>query len=129
MGGDADIDNFLIATRSNLQDLGAAVVQLKAKAVRQLFEQTFVTGDVGVNAKAFDGLDKLTDPAQSISMGANGATLTLAGSASPSSSPPWRTTADATPSARGASTRRPRRRWTRQRSPDRRGRPDASGRP
>src|SRR5256712_9491015 len=43
MGGDADIDNFLLATRSNLQDLQAAVVQLKAKAVRQLFEQTFIT--------------------------------------------------------------------------------------
>lgn len=77
MGGDADIDNFLLATRSNLQDLEAAVVQLKAKAVRQLFEQTFITGDVAVNAKAFDGLDKLTDPAQSISMGVNGGSLTL----------------------------------------------------
>src|SRR5213596_3761333 len=53
MGGDADIDNFLLATRSNLQDLEAAVVQLKAKAVRQLFEQTFITGDVSVNAKAW----------------------------------------------------------------------------
>src|SRR3989304_895159 len=42
MGGDADIDNFLIATRSNLQALEAAVVQLKAKAVQQLFEDPFV---------------------------------------------------------------------------------------
>ena len=41
MGGDADIDNFLIATRSNIQDLEAAVLQLKAKAVRQLFEIGF----------------------------------------------------------------------------------------
>src|SRR3972149_2752934 len=72
MGGDADIDNFLIATRSNLQDLEAAVVELKAKAVRQLFEQTFVTGDATANPKSFDGLDKVVDPAQSLSMGANG---------------------------------------------------------
>src|SRR3989338_3016295 len=35
LGGDADVDNFLRATRSNLQDLEAAVVQLKAKAVQQ----------------------------------------------------------------------------------------------
>ena len=77
MGGYADIDNFLIATRSNLQDLEAAVVQLKAKAVRQLFETTFVTGDVAVNAKSFDGLDKLCDPTQAISMGVNGAALNL----------------------------------------------------
>ena len=77
MGGDADIDNFLIATRSNLQDLEAAVVELKAKAVRQLFEQTFVTGDATTNPKSFDGLDKVVDPAQSPSMGANGGSLTL----------------------------------------------------
>lgn len=77
MGGDADIDNFLIATRSNLQDLESAVVQLKAKAVQQLFEQTFVTGDATANPKSFDGLDELTDPAQSLSMGANGGSLTL----------------------------------------------------
>src|SRR3990172_7135006 len=77
MGGDADIDNFLIATRSNLQDLEAAVVELKAKAVRQLFEQTFVTGDATTNPKSFDGLDKVVDPAQSLSMGANGGSLTL----------------------------------------------------
>src|SRR3990172_2430644 len=72
MGGDADIDNFLIATRSNIQDLESAVVELKAKAVRQLFEQTFVTGDATANPKSFDGLDKVIDPAQSLSMGANG---------------------------------------------------------
>ena len=77
MGGDADIDNFLIATRSNLQDLEAAVVELKAKAVRQLFEQTFVTGDATANPKSFDGLDKVVDPTQSLSMGANGGSLTL----------------------------------------------------
>lgn len=77
MGGDADIDNFLLATRSNLQDLETAVVQLKAKAVRQLFEQTFVTGDATADPKSFDGLDKLCDPGQSLSMGVNGASLTL----------------------------------------------------
>ncbi len=77
MGGDADIDNFLIATRSNLQDLQSAVVQLKAKSVQQLFEQTFITGDATTNPKEFDGLDELTDPSQELSMGANGGSLTL----------------------------------------------------
>ncbi len=77
LGGDADIDNFLRATRSNLQDLEAAVVQLKAKAVQQAFDDTFITGDTAVNANAFDGLDKLTTGAQAVTMGANGATLTL----------------------------------------------------
>ena len=82
MGGDADVDNFLKATRSNLQDLEAAVVELKAKALRDKFEETFIYGDSSANAKQFDGLMKLIDTAtasdQIIAMGATGATLTLA---------------------------------------------------
>ena len=77
MGGDADIDNFLIATRSNVQDLEAAVVELKAKAVRTLFEDTFITGDETLNPKEYDGLDQLTDPSQELTMGVNGGSLTL----------------------------------------------------
>jgi len=77
VGGDADIDNFLLSTRSNVQDLEAAVVQLKAKAVQQKFEDTFVNGDTSVDAKSFDGIDKLCDAGQTVSMGTNGATLTL----------------------------------------------------
>jgi HK97 family phage major capsid protein len=77
VGGDADIDNFLLSTRSNVQDLEAAVVQLKAKAVQQKFEDTFVNGDTGVDAKSFDGIDKLCDAGQTVSMGTNGGTLTL----------------------------------------------------
>src|SRR3972149_861590 len=76
MGGDADIDNFLIATRSNLQDLESAVVQLKGKAVQQLFEQTLITGDATINPKEFDGLDQLIDPSQELSLGVNGGSPT-----------------------------------------------------
>lgn len=78
MGGDADIDNFLKSTRSDVQDLEAAVVQLKATAVRNLFEDTFINGSVSSNALSFDGIDALATGGQSISMGTNGATLTLA---------------------------------------------------
>jgi len=82
MGGDADVDNFLKTTRSNIQDLEAAVVELKAKAVKDKFEETFIYGDITVNAKQFDGLRKLIDTAtagdQVIAMGDTGATLTLA---------------------------------------------------
>ena len=77
LGGDADVDNYLKATRSNLQDLEAAVVQLKAKAVRAKFEDTFVNGDTASDAKSFDGIDKLSTADQTVSMGANGGTLTL----------------------------------------------------
>ncbi len=81
MGGDADVDNFLKATRSNVQDMEAAVIELKAKALRDKFEDTFIYGDSGENAKQFDGLKELIDTAtasdQVIAMGASGATLTL----------------------------------------------------
>jgi len=81
MGGDADVDNFLKATRSNIQDLEAAVVELKAKALRDKFEETFIYGDLITNAKQFDGLRKLinttTASSQVIAMDGTGATLTL----------------------------------------------------
>ncbi len=81
MGGDADVDNFLKATRSNIQDLEAAVVELKAKALKDKFEETFIYGDSATSAKQFDGLRKLIDTTtpspQLIAMGATGATLTL----------------------------------------------------
>jgi len=81
MGGDADIDNFLKSTRSNIQDLEAAVIELKAKALRQKFEDTFIYGNSTVNTKQFDGLKKLINTGsagpQVIAMGDTGATLTL----------------------------------------------------
>lgn len=82
MGGDADVDNFLKATRSNIQDLEASVVELKAKALRNKFEDTFIYGDSGVNSKQFDGLRKLINTGsaggQVVAAAATGATLTLA---------------------------------------------------
>ena len=82
MGGDADVDNFLKATRSNIQDLEAAVIEIKAKALKDKFEETFIYGNSSVNAKQFDGLRKLIDTStagsQVIAAGGTGAVLTLA---------------------------------------------------
>jgi HK97 family phage major capsid protein len=58
LGGDADVDNFLKATRSNIQDLEAAVIELKAKALRNEFENTFLNGDSSQDANQPDGLYK-----------------------------------------------------------------------
>jgi HK97 family phage major capsid protein len=77
VGGDADIDNFLLTTRSNVQDLQSAVISLKAKAVQRKFEDTFINGDTGVDAKSFYGIDKLVTGGQVATMGTNGATLSL----------------------------------------------------
>jgi len=82
MGGDADVDNFLKSTRSNVQDLETAVVELKAKALQDKFEEILIYGDATTNPKQFDGLRKLIDTTsasdQVIAMGDTGATLTLA---------------------------------------------------
>jgi hypothetical protein len=78
LGGDADVDNFLKTTRSNIQDLEAAVVQLKSRAVQSLFDDTFVNGDSSDDENAFDGIDLLCEAGQTVSMGANGAALDLA---------------------------------------------------
>ena len=77
LGGDADVDNYVARTRSNVQDIEAAIVELKAKAVQQQFDATFVDGDTSTDAKAFNGLDALCTSGQTIAMGANGARLTL----------------------------------------------------
>jgi len=39
------VDNFLKSTRSNVQDLEAACIELAAKAVRNEFENVFLNGD------------------------------------------------------------------------------------
>jgi hypothetical protein len=58
LGVDADVDNFLKSTRSNVQDLEAACIELAAKSVRQEFENVFLNGDTGTEANQFDGLHK-----------------------------------------------------------------------
>jgi hypothetical protein len=70
LGGDADVDSYIATTRSNVQDIEAAVLELKAKAVAHEFEDEFVYGDTAVDAKGFDGLHKLIGSgAQQVNMG------------------------------------------------------------
>lgn len=76
LGGDADVDQYLATTRSNVQDLEAAVVELKAKAVRNEFEDVFINGD-GTSNK-FVGLRSTMPSGQLVTAGTNGAALTLA---------------------------------------------------
>jgi hypothetical protein len=82
LGGDADVDNYIKRTRSNVQDIEAAIIELKAKSLRHEFERGFVYGDTAVSTKQFDGLAKCINTAvasdQVIAAGATGATLTLA---------------------------------------------------
>jgi hypothetical protein len=79
LGGDADVDNFIQRTLSNIQDQRAVQVAKKAKAVRNRFESSFVTGSVVADPNSFNGVGALiTNANQIVTAGANGAALTLA---------------------------------------------------
>jgi Phage capsid family len=77
LGGDADVDNFLAATYANVNDIEAEIIASRAKAVAHKFSTAFFVGDSAVDTKSFDGIKKLTPVSQTISMGTNGASLTL----------------------------------------------------
>jgi hypothetical protein len=81
LGGDADVDNYIKKTRSNIQDIEAAIIELKAKSLRHEFERVFVYGNAASAPKEFNGLAALINTgsasAQLIAMGAAGATLAL----------------------------------------------------
>lgn len=73
MGGDADVDRFIVQTRGNLNDQRAVQTRMKVKAASYLYQDTFFNGDVSVNSKAFDGLKKRLTGAQVLAAGTNGA--------------------------------------------------------
>lgn len=58
LGGDADVDKFIVQTRSNLNEQRAIHTHMKIKAASVYFSDQFFNGDVMVNPKGFDGLRK-----------------------------------------------------------------------
>lgn len=81
LGGDADVDTFIQATRGNLTDQIETQVRLKVKAAALKFQDAFFNGDVAVDANSFDGLKKRTTGGQIIAAGTNGANVVGAGGA------------------------------------------------
>lgn len=77
LGGDADVDNFIQRTRSNVTDQRAIQTQLKAKSVARKFEEAFIAGDASSDPNSFDGLRVLVPTAQTLAAGAAGGALTL----------------------------------------------------
>jgi HK97 family phage major capsid protein len=72
LGGDADVDKFIVATGSQLNDQKALQTAAKVKAVSYKFQDTFINGDVAVDPKGFDGLKKRLTGAQVIDAATNG---------------------------------------------------------
>jgi len=61
LGGDADVDNYLKATRSDVNDLKQEVIEAKVKAVKYEFMDSFYYGHTTLDAKGFNGLHKLIE--------------------------------------------------------------------
>lgn len=81
LGGDADVDNFIIKTRSNVNDQKSTQTALKVKAAAYKFQETFINGDVAVDVNSFDGLKKRLTGAQVITAATNGLPVVGADSA------------------------------------------------
>ena len=72
LGGDADVDKFIVQTRGNLNDQRATQTAMKVKAASYKFQDTFFNGDVAVDPKGFDGLRTRLTGAQVVDTAANG---------------------------------------------------------
>jgi hypothetical protein len=86
MGGDADVDRFIVQTRGNLNDQRAVQTRLKVKASSYRFQDAFFNNDVaagGEAAKGFDGLKKRLTGAQVIAGGTNGINVVGNGTTDP----------------------------------------------
>jgi hypothetical protein len=71
LGGDADVDRFLIKTQSGqIADLRAAATASKAKAVRLKFMDCFINGD-GTN-DTFEGIEEAITSGQEVTTGEAG---------------------------------------------------------
>lgn len=59
LGGDVDLDKFIVATRSNVNDIRAVQTAMKAKAIANTYATKFFTGDPSTSDnKEFKGLAK-----------------------------------------------------------------------
>jgi hypothetical protein len=71
IGGDVELDRFIIQTLSNVNDQVAIQIMEKAKAMANTFTLNFFKGSKATNAKSFDGLDvRLAGTAQEITSAA-----------------------------------------------------------
>ena len=75
LGGDADVDRFIVQTRGNLNDQRAVQTRMKVKSAAYKFQDHFFNGDTAVDPKGFDGLKKRLTGAQVVSSGTNGAAI------------------------------------------------------
>lgn len=69
LGGDADVDSFLVKTGGQLADLRAEQTAMKVKSAAFKFQDAFFNGDTAVDANSFDGLRKRVTGSQVVDAG------------------------------------------------------------
>ncbi|MGW6920844.1 major capsid protein [Streptomyces sp. NPDC054950] len=72
LGGDADVDRFIVQTRGNLNDQRAVQTRMKVKAASYFFQDKFINGDTAVDTNGFDGLKKRLTGSQVLAAATNG---------------------------------------------------------
>ena len=72
LGGDADVDRYIVVTRGNINDNRAIQTNMKTKAITYKFQDSFINGSTGVDANSFNGLKTRITGGQVITAGANG---------------------------------------------------------
>ena len=72
LGGDADLDNFIQQTRSNVKDQRAEQTAMKVKALSYAYQDSFFNGDNDTNNKSFNGLKKRLAGKQVLDADTNG---------------------------------------------------------
>jgi len=73
--GDAEVDELIQTTRSNINDQKAVQIMSKAKSVARQYANTLINGDGTGNT--FEGLMSLVAAGQTVSAGVDGAPLTF----------------------------------------------------
>lgn len=67
LGGDVDLDKFIVATRSNVNDIRAVQTAMKAKAIANTYATKFFLGDPSTSDnKEFKGLAKRLESGEQI---------------------------------------------------------------
>jgi hypothetical protein len=67
LGGDVDIDRYIVQVNGDVNSIRAIQTEMKAKAVANTFTKTFFKGDSANSSKEFDGLDvRLEGTAQAV---------------------------------------------------------------
>jgi hypothetical protein len=83
LGGDADVDRFIVQTRGNLNDQRQIQTEMKVRSATMTFQNYFINGDVSVDTKGFDGLKKRLAGSQVITAGTNGIPIVGNGTTDP----------------------------------------------